>query len=61
MVTVPDSRLDELSKIINPQRVVQATVEFVDIAGLVREQQKERDLEISSYQILEQQQLFVKL
>ena len=36
MVTVPDSRLDELSKIINPQRVVQATVEFVDIAGLVK-------------------------
>lgn len=35
MVTVPDSRLDELSKIINPQRVQHATVEFVDIAGLV--------------------------
>lgn len=35
MVTVPDERLDELSKIINPQRVVNATVEFVDIAGLV--------------------------
>lgn len=36
MVTVPDSRLDELSKIINPQRVQHATVEFVDIAGLVK-------------------------
>lgn len=36
MVTVPDTRLDELSKIINPQRIVQATVEFVDIAGLVK-------------------------
>lgn len=35
MVTVPDQRLDELSKIINPQRVQHATVEFVDIAGLV--------------------------
>lgn len=35
MVTVPDPRLDELSKIINPERVVHATVEFVDIAGLV--------------------------
>ncbi|WP_427041619.1 redox-regulated ATPase YchF [Fusobacterium sp. SB021] len=35
MVTVPDKRIDELAKIINPQRVVQATVEFVDIAGLV--------------------------
>ncbi len=36
MVTVPDERLEELSKIINPQRVVAATVEFVDIAGLVK-------------------------
>lgn len=36
MVTVPDARIDELSKIINPQRVVPATVEFVDIAGLVK-------------------------
>lgn len=36
MVTVPDERLNALSEIINPQRVVAATVEFVDIAGLVR-------------------------
>lgn len=36
MVTVPDIRLNELAKIINPQRVVPATVEFVDIAGLVK-------------------------
>ncbi len=36
MVTVPDTRIDSLSKIINPQRVVPATVEFVDIAGLVK-------------------------
>ena len=35
MVTVPDKRMEELAKIINPQRVVNATVEFVDIAGLV--------------------------
>ncbi|MEG0730330.1 MAG: redox-regulated ATPase YchF, partial [Cetobacterium sp.] len=35
MVTVPDSRLEALSKIINPERVVHSTVEFVDIAGLV--------------------------
>lgn len=35
MVTVPDSRMEVLSKIINPQRVQNATVEFVDIAGLV--------------------------
>ena len=36
MVTVPDSRMEELSKIINPERTVPATVEFVDIAGLVK-------------------------
>ena len=36
MVSVPDVRLDELAKIINPQRTLGATVEFTDIAGLVR-------------------------
>ena len=35
IVEVPDPRLDELSKIVNPQRVQPAIVEFVDIAGLV--------------------------
>lgn len=36
MVTVPDNRLFDLEKIINPQKMVPATVEFVDIAGLVK-------------------------
>lgn len=36
MVTVPDERLNELAKIIKPERIVPATVEFVDIAGLVK-------------------------
>ena len=35
MVEVPDARLTELSAIVNPQRIVPTTVEFVDIAGLV--------------------------
>jgi len=35
VVEVPDPRLGELSKIINPERIVPAIVEFVDIAGLV--------------------------
>ena len=35
IVEVPDPRLDELAKIVNPQRVLPAVVEFVDIAGLV--------------------------
>ena len=36
VVTVPDERLDKLAKIVNPQKIVPATVEFVDIAGLVK-------------------------
>lgn len=36
LVSVPDPRLDELSEIIEPKRTVGATVEFVDIAGLVK-------------------------
>ncbi|WP_297573029.1 redox-regulated ATPase YchF [uncultured Deefgea sp.] len=35
IVEVPDHRLAELSKIVNPQKVQSAIVEFVDIAGLV--------------------------
>ena len=35
IVPVPDSRLDELAKIDHPAKIVPATVEFVDIAGLV--------------------------
>ncbi|KTD31992.1 MULTISPECIES: redox-regulated ATPase YchF [Legionella] len=36
IVTVPDSRLDALSNIVKPQQVVPATMQFVDIAGLVK-------------------------
>ncbi|MFW8566685.1 redox-regulated ATPase YchF [Orrella sp. 11846] len=35
IVEVPDPRLDALSEIVKPVRVLPATVEFVDIAGLV--------------------------
>ncbi|MEN3810884.1 redox-regulated ATPase YchF [Chromobacterium piscinae] len=35
IVEVPDARLAELAKIINPQKIQPAIVEFVDIAGLV--------------------------
>ena len=35
IVEVPDARMTELSKIVKPQRVQPAIVEFVDIAGLV--------------------------
>jgi GTP-binding protein YchF len=35
VVEVPDPRLAGLAEIVNPERVLPATVEFVDIAGLV--------------------------
>jgi ribosome-binding ATPase len=35
VVPVPDPRLDALAEIARPARIVPATVEFVDIAGLV--------------------------
>ena len=35
IVEVPDPRLAALSAIVKPQKVIPATVEFVDIAGLV--------------------------
>ena len=36
VVPVPDQRLVELSKIVNPERVQYSTLDFVDIAGLVK-------------------------
>ena len=36
VVPVPDKRLHELSKIVNPERVQYSTLDFVDIAGLVK-------------------------
>ena len=36
VVPVPDERIDKLSKMYNPQKVTYATIEFVDIAGLVK-------------------------
>ena len=35
VVPVPDPRLAALAAIVNPQRVLPTTIEFVDIAGLV--------------------------
>ncbi len=35
VVPVPDLRLDALAKIVNPQKILPTTMEFVDIAGLV--------------------------
>ncbi|EAL5962729.1 redox-regulated ATPase YchF [Campylobacter jejuni] len=36
MVEVPDLRLNELAKIVKPERIMYSLIEFVDIAGLVK-------------------------
>ncbi|MGB9682915.1 MAG: redox-regulated ATPase YchF, partial [bacterium] len=36
IVSVPDKRLEELAKIIRPEKVIPATIEFLDIAGLIK-------------------------
>ena len=35
IVSVPDPRLDQLAAIVSPEKIIPATMEFVDIAGLV--------------------------
>jgi len=35
VVPVPDPRMDFLAEIVNPERILPTTIEFVDIAGLV--------------------------
>jgi len=36
VVPVPDTRLEELAKIVNPEKIQYSTLDFVDIAGLVK-------------------------
>ena len=36
IVEVPDERLEKLTKIFNPEKTIHNTVEFIDIAGLVK-------------------------
>ena len=36
MVSVPDERLDKLAEMYHPDKFTPATIEFVDIAGLVK-------------------------
>ncbi|MBT6234529.1 MAG: redox-regulated ATPase YchF [Bacteroidetes bacterium] len=36
MITVPDERLNKISDLVNPQKILPTTVEIVDIAGLVK-------------------------
>lgn len=36
VVPVPDNRIEELAKLVNPARIMNSTIEFFDIAGLVK-------------------------
>ena len=36
IINVPDKRMENLEKLVNPEKVIPATVEIVDIAGLVK-------------------------
>ena len=36
IVPVPDKRIEALAKIVNPNKIQYSTIEFVDIAGLVK-------------------------
>ena len=36
IISVPDIRLDNISKLVKPQKIIPTTVEIVDIAGLVK-------------------------
>ena len=50
-VDVPDERLAKLAELVVPERVVPTTIEFVDIAGLVKGASKAKGLAISSLPI----------
>ncbi len=44
IVTVPDARLDKITKFVKPNRVIPTTMEFIDIAGLVEGASKNEGL-----------------
>ena len=57
VINVPDDRLDYLSKLVSPEKVIPATVEIVDIAGLVKVRVRERDWATSFWEIYVRQML----
>ena len=40
IVTVPDKRLEKIAEVINPEKITPTIIEFVDIAGLVKNAHK---------------------
>ena len=51
VVPVPDERLDKLTAMYNSEKTTHAVIEFVDIAGLVKELPKVKVWEISFFPI----------
>lgn len=51
VVAVPDKRIDKLAEMYNPDKITPATIEFVDIAGLVKVHQRVKVLATSSFPI----------
>ena len=51
IITVPDERLEKIAELIDPDKVINTSVEIVDIAGLVKGASKGEGLEISFLQI----------
>ena len=47
VVEVPDERLDKLTELVVPNKIVPTAFEFVDIAGLGRVRAKAKDLAIN--------------
>ncbi len=58
MVEVPDLRLNELAKIVKPERIMHSLIEFVDIAGLVKGASKGEGLGNKFFQIYVKLRLF---
>ena len=48
IVRVPDERLEKLAEMYHPKKVTYTTIEFVDIAGLVRGASRGEGLETNS-------------
>lgn len=49
VINVPDERLNKLAELVHPGRIVPATVEIVDIAGLVKGASKGEGWAINSW------------
>ena len=53
MATVPDERLDRLSKLFNPKKHTPATIRYVDVPGIPAEHGREGSLNISELRTMD--------